>query len=208
MPRLEIGFSVQVLRLYERDVFGLGCCTDNDVAGERLVSAYLDKVSYAHILPCSCSPMSVRGVDINRFLLELGLLREGFVRLDVRFSPLAVRYTDSTGKGLALLVHPIGVLPPSTLQNEHFGVVHSPIGLVSLNILIPVLESSYEEYDQEGDDDETGGNGGELGEELEDDDECEEPKKEKLNVEPYKLRGAHTYLLFDGIVRGDCVVKK
>ena len=56
-------------------------------------------------------------------------------------------------------------------------MVHSPIGLVSLNIFIPVLESSYEEYDQEGDDDETGGNGGELGEELEDDDECEEPNK-------------------------------
>jgi len=178
MPGFEISLPVQVLRLHEGYVFGLGRRTDYDVARERLVSAYLDKVPDAYILPCSCSPVSFRRVDIDQLLLGLGLfLCEGFIRLDVRFSPLAVWYANATSKGLALLVHPVGVLPPSTLQDEHLGVVHSPIRLVSLDIFIPVLERSYEEYNQEGDDDETGGNGSELREELEDDDEREEPKK-------------------------------
>lgn len=60
-------------------------------------------------------------------------------------------------------------------------MVYSPIRLVPLDIFIPVFDSSYEKYDQEGDNDETGGDGGELGEELEDDDEREETKK-RLNI--------------------------
>jgi hypothetical protein len=48
---------------------------------------------------------------------------------------------------------------------------------MSLNIFIPVLDRSYEEYDQEGDEDEAGGDGGELWDELEDDDEGEETLK-------------------------------
>jgi hypothetical protein len=50
---------------------------------------------------------------------------------------------------------------------------------VPFDIFISVLERSDEEYDQEGYDDEAGGDGGELGEELKDDNEREETKKRK-----------------------------
>ena len=45
---------------------------------------------------------------------------------------------------------------------------------MSLDIFIPVFERSYEEYNQEGDDEDAIGDGGELRDELKDDDESEE----------------------------------
>src|SRR5258706_5382929 len=96
------------------------------------------------------------------------------VSFNVHLAPHAVGFVKPTGKGLALFVHPVGVLPSSARQNEHLGVVHSPIRLMSLDIFIPIFECSYEEYDYEGDDDKAGGDGGELWDELKNYDEGEE----------------------------------
>lgn len=86
----------------------------------------------------------------------------------------AVREGDATNKGFALWFRRVRVDVASSTENVHDRVVDLVVGLMALDVLVTILEHGDRQHDDEGQDDQTGRDSRELGEELQDGDEQEE----------------------------------
>lgn len=81
---------------------------------------------------------------------------------------------DAPDKSATLGAREVWVGPVWTREDSDGGVVDVAVRLMALNVLVTIFDGSDAEDDKEGQYDETGGDGGELREELEDGYEEEE----------------------------------
>ncbi len=90
------------------------------------------------------------------------------------------------GEVTTLVAGNVGITPISAGENADSAMIDAAIRLMTFNILVGILYGGNSENDEKRKNNETGGNGGELGEKLQDSDTKEEADDRLANSKKLK----------------------